>query len=316
MKKLLAQSAYAVPLLGAALFASAMLIGVIALRLAKKRTADVAGTTKRPTGTRASSWAVHPLAVAEAFVSIISGVLLWIGIWDLLDEYVVPEKWWAKAALVLVGGLALYSTRALHDEQQFAEPSAQELTPAVQRSRGPVRAESSEGLELGAVSTSQTAHSGGGWPWSAMLATSRDPTPPMTPKGRAAHDVYSDMELLTITSAVGPPPTPYVRRPSLRSQQTQLAGLYFNRPRFSCGKCSRALFAICAGLVLWVGLWDLIDYHLLQALFPFCEVRSLGCAGVKFCLFLLGALGLYCTRSLYGDEVAPEFAQVQFTRIR
>ena len=35
---------------------------------------------------------------------------------------------------------------------------------------------------------------------------------------------------------------------------------YFNAPPFSALKCGRAL-AIFVGLTLWVGVWDLVDYH-------------------------------------------------------
>ena len=38
------------------------------------------------------------------------------------------------------------------------------------------------------------------------------------------------------------------------------------------------------------------------------------CALVKLLLIVIGALGLFCTRSLYGDEVRS--APVQFQRIQ
>jgi hypothetical protein len=57
-------------------------------------------------------------------------------------------------------------------------------------------------------------------------------------------------------------------------------------------------------VTLQVGLWDLIDYFIIPAIFDVCSeenLPSLGCLGVKLSLVLVGAVGLYWTRSLYGD---------------
>ena len=35
----------------------------------------------------------EPVAVCEATVAILSGVLLWMGFWDFIDEYLVPKEW-------------------------------------------------------------------------------------------------------------------------------------------------------------------------------------------------------------------------------
>jgi len=85
---------------------------------------------------------------------------------------------------------------------------------------------------------------------------------------------------------------------------------------FSSQRCARALGAILAGLTLWVGLWDLVDVHLLPNVFETCQDEpTVGCALVKVGLAAIGGLGLYCTRSLYGDVGRPENSQVQFSRI-
>ena len=56
--------------------------------------------------------------------------------------------------------------------------------------------------------------------------------------------------------------------------------------------------------------------HLLPLLFEGCSVEpSLECALVKLALIAVGALGLYCTRSLYGEDGRPEYAHVNFSRI-
>ena len=56
-----------------------------------------------------------PLAVLEASVSIVSGVLIWMGIWDLLDLYIVPDTLWGKLLMVLFGMIgATTNSRATH----------------------------------------------------------------------------------------------------------------------------------------------------------------------------------------------------------
>lgn len=77
---------------------------------------------------------------------------------------------------------------------------------------------------------------------------------------------------------------------------------FLHPPPFSCSRCSRALLATFAGLTMWVGLWDLLDAHLLPTLFDACvHEPSVGCGAVKLSLIAIGAFGLYLTRSLYGD---------------
>jgi len=58
----------------------------------------------------------------------------------------------------------------------------------------------------------------------------------------------------------------------------------------------------------------LLDAHMLPELVVACgHEPSTECALVKLLLIVVGALGLYCTRSLYGDS-AP--GSVQFQRIQ
>jgi hypothetical protein len=79
---------------------------------------------------------------------------------------------------------------------------------------------------------------------------------------------------------------------------------YFDAPKFSLGRCSFALLSILSGLTLWVGTWDLLDEHMLPAIFNSCvKEPNPGCAAVKLGLIGIGALGMYWTRSLYGDRM-------------
>ena len=53
-----------------------------------------------------------------------------------------------------------------------------------------------------------------------------------------------------------------------------------------------------------VGIWDLVDEHILPAIFTSCvKEPSAGCAAVKLSLICVGALGMYWTRALYGDRM-------------
>jgi len=62
-----------------------------------------------------------------------------------------------------------------------------------------------------------------------------------------------------------------------------------------------------------VGIWDLIDEHVLPGIFTACvREPDAGCAEVKLSLIGVGALGMYVTRSLYG---ATQGQGAQFQRI-
>lgn len=102
---------------------------------------------------------------------------------------------------------------------------------------------------------------------------------------------------------------------------------HFNPPRLHCGKCASALCVITAGLVLWVGIWDLLDYHIIPVVtryLVFHNMSALGvcehapgdewvaglseiyshpyCAITKAILLVIGILGLYVTHALYGVQ--------------
>jgi len=94
---------------------------------------------------------------------------------------------------------------------------------------------------------------------------------------------------------------------------------YFDAPKFSLGRCSFALLSILSGLTLWVGTWDLLDEHMLPAMFSSCvKEPNPGCAAVKLGLIAIGALGMYWTRSLYGDrmEQPSQFQPLRPTQVR
>jgi len=202
--------------------------------------------------------------MSEAFVAILSGVLLWMGLWDLIEE-VIPPLWYLKALMIVVGGSGLLCMRRLY------EP--------------PVKP----------VLLTKTATQAG-----ATTSTSAEALP----------------EEGGVPAALEAPPK---RR------------RYFDAPRFDPKKCAHSLCALTLGLILWVGLWDVVDYHLIPAvtsqliqhngsLLGVCqhagdEVWAPGfqelanhpaCALTKLLLAVVGALGLFVTRALYGQGYANE----------
>ena len=60
----------------------------------------------------------EPVALCEALVAVTSGVLLWMGLWDLIEE-VVPAVWYAKMLMIIIGGSGLYLMRQLYHGQQL-----------------------------------------------------------------------------------------------------------------------------------------------------------------------------------------------------
>lgn len=243
----------------------------------------------------------EPLAVLEASVSIVSGVLIWMGIWDLMDVYIVPDTLSGKLLMVLFGMIGLLCTRTLYDK---------EMLQAIRMSNGL-----------------------GGRPDSASLLTAARSDVPSTEV--AADAAASSISSGSATSTAlgftsidlqpagggGAPPAAAAAEPAAGGKRGAVPGRwaerrYFRPPPLSCGRCTRALFAIFVGLTLWVGVWDLVDYHLLPALTHSCKAEqepNSGCGAIKVGLVALGALGLYCTRSLYGENMvhAAQFQRFQ-----
>ena len=64
--------------------------------------------------------------------------------------------------------------------------------------------------------------------------------------------------------------------------------------------------------MMWVGVWDVVDYHVLPTMTTACAApaganpspaelfRFPSCACVKLACFVLGVIGLWATRTLYG----------------
>lgn len=216
----------------------------------------------------------HPLAVSEALVSITAGVLLWMGVWDLLDEYLVPEEWWAKLFMLAAGGFALFSTRTLYDEKHVGE-----RVPRVAKNG----AYSSVAVN-GADDDESDRGSGGCFgfcrratsaPGSAIgVELQAPPTPPDVEDGPTVHH----SPWVHLRESTVPTEQPAGDRPRR----------YFDRPAFNCTKCGRSLFVIIAGLTMWAGLWDLVDEHLLPFVFDGCrDEPSAECALVKLGVILV-----------------------------
>ena len=51
---------------------------------------------------------------------------------------------------------------------------------------------------------------------------------------------------------------------------TRASRLFFDAPQPHARKCGRALLAVVGGLTFWVGVWDVLDYHLIPAISGEC----------------------------------------------
>lgn len=258
----------------------------------------------------------HPLAVSEALVSITAGVLLWMGVWDLLDAYLVPREWWAKLFMLLAGGFALFSTRTLYDETHVlaldsradkgrgSYVSVDGNAPSGKENGGAGELRPSTGL-CGCCFRPSTSGS------SAGIQLEMEPPDVEVEMEPAAPPSAEDLETGDESITLDAPTPPTMSRQSGDYESTEPAPApaqskprrYFNRPAFSPAKCGRALFAVFAGLTMWVGLWDLVDQHILPSVFVGCQSEPSGeCAVVK--------LGLIAVRARSVHLVPPQLLGV------
>ena len=219
-----------------------------------------------------------PCAMLEAVVAITSGVLIWIGLWDSI-EVLLPSSWHWRLLMIIVGLIGLFATRTLYDQE------ALHLVRRGQpRQRTGATLLPSNELMLGGCGTNEDEEA---------MSVPRSPVMPATPA------------------------TPSAKQENPRR--------FFNAPPPDARRCCRALFALGVGLMVWVGIWDLVDYNVLPALTnsscaaaeahpgPLQLSRSPGCMAVKFTLVVVGSLGLWATRTLYGSA---DVAEVQFQPYR
>ena len=279
----------------------------------------------------------EPLAVAEAFVSITSGVLIWMGFWDFIDTYVVPERWWAKLLMIVFGAIGLFCTRTLYDKEMLhairastglGERPDAGLLPLHTDSAAPTTPGGEAAAAAAPRCRSATAAASGSGGRTAPSADAAAELPPADDgAGTAAVAAACTAAAPAAAAGAGDAPAAAPAAASAAPAAASEGGAeparrgrtYFNAPPFSALKCGRALLAIFVGLTLWVGVWDLVDYHLLPAAVAACAAEAddggprLGCALVKLGLIALGALGLYCTRSLYGERSkgAAQFQRFQ-----
>jgi hypothetical protein len=152
-----------------------------------------------------------------------------------------------------------------------------------------------------------------------MATRSLYPVQPPSPHDEEGTSVVESPRLAAVESPTHPraelSPIPQPLSPSgRRPHRGRTSCGFLQPPTFNCAKCTRALVALFAGLTMWVGLWDLLDVHILPALVTECAHEpSPECAAVKLGLVAVGAFGLYLTRSLYGEDGSS--GPVQFQRL-
>ena len=287
------------PLLWPALLSGALLCGIVAsvacLKFRERLAVNVG---------------IDLAALAEAAIAICSGALLWIGFWDFIDSYLVPTAWWSKLCMLLVGALGALWTRSLYADQmppRHAISSAEGTSVCVEDGELDLPPARRDGPPPLVEAISPRPRSFGQSEDDFDVETAIHHTPGLTP----ARAVMQSARKGTRGAATG---RRGGRRIGAHDEETTCGRYCFlNPPRFSCSRCSRALLATFSGLTMWVGLWDLIESHMLPTLFTSCAHEpSTGCALVKLSLVGVGAFGLYLTRSLYGDHGV---GAVQFQRL-
>uniref|UniRef100_A0A7S3AU80 Uncharacterized protein n=1 Tax=Haptolina ericina TaxID=156174 RepID=A0A7S3AU80_9EUKA len=243
----------------------------------------------------------EPCVAFEAIVSITSGVLVWMGFWDALEMVIPPDAYW-RGIMIIIGMIGLFASRTMYDKSLIhalrqhgdcSERAHAKMLSGMEMASGVPSASSSSNASM---DRSNNASAGGMDGGVAGAGVSSD----------AAKEAVSGTHMSVDGSGSS---GALQKRP------------YFNPPRPDARRCGRAVFAILVGLTLWVGLWDLFDYHLIPFLFkredgsgissdicsdavespgPWQVVRSPACLGVKMMLMVIGVIGMWATRSLYG----------------
>lgn len=243
---------------------------------------------------------------------------VWMGLWDLIDNHLLRDTIGAKLALVLCSLVAVYFNRTLYDKKLL---DSRERERARRRSVAVNGAEGRAGVDEGAATT-QAPASKAGTSSPASVELSGGPTPDLSPdvieKHLPAQPTQHEAALYN-SPWKSPNVTRTVSKRMIRMVAAQHADeapamrrLYFDAPPFKLRSFLRASFALLAGLTLWIGAWDLIDYHIIRAVFECCRKPDWPCAFVKAGLVVVGLFGLYVTRSLYGEEAVknPHFQRM------
>ena len=234
---------------------------------------------------------VEAPAVAEAIIAVCSGALLWIGWWDFLDVYLVPNSWWSKLCMLFVGAIGAVATRSL-----YAVPSP----PSAHSAEGTSAAIDDDEEECIRASREQSALPGAFSPHSRAI-------------GARLGDEAAGRRAARTSASASTAGAVRSRLARARAAAARSRWCCLKPPKLSGMRCARALLATFSGLTMWVGLWDLLDVHVLPTLFTACKHEpTTGCAFVKLGLVAIGAIGLYLTRSLYGEE---GITVVQFQRL-
>lgn len=212
------------------------------------------------------------MAILESLVAIMSGITVWLGTWDLLDNHLLPDTVTSKLLLIIFSLLALYASRTLYDKELTVLREKERRRRMSVPSNTPHAAPHASDVHLEAPAGEQHAaldQTNGGADSAA--------TPPLDANSAPAR------------STLPVPPLPMRR-------------LYFDAPPFSAARFARASFALLASLTLWIGMWDMLDYHIIPGIFKVCVNDEWQCSFVKAGCVVIGLTGLYLTRTLYGTD--------------
>lgn len=247
-----------------------------------------------------------------------------MGAWDLIEEC-VPDYWWVKLFMIILGGGVLTYQGRL----SASEPAIQVTISYVVFLDFKTQAAAPSQVEnkLNTCCRIEAAAN----------------VPVLPPDGiatrvsidMAACSAAAPVQPLEAEAAVPKASASLGELPNLASKmETPKAKLlllakryHFNPPKLNAGKCTQALVTIAAGLIMWVGIWDLVDYHIIPVVTRYLVAGNMSALGVcehpsneawvagleeiyarPFCivtkalLLVFGILGLYVTHTLYGTQ--------------
>jgi hypothetical protein len=255
------------------------------------------------------------LAIFESLVAIFSGIIVWLGMWDLLDNHLLPDTFVSKLLVIIVSLVALYANRTLYDKTLLDLRDAERNRRAKLARQGIVvngaapDAPSGDPPGYGTPSSAgKHVHSSAPYTPAHAHANGNDATPPPLP----VKPLFQRTPTAPFIAVQSTSEAVVAAASNAGLHADTMRRLYFDAPPFSAVKFGRASFALLASLSLWIGMWDLLDYHIIPAMFDVCVDDGPKCAYVKGGCVVVGLAGLYWTRALYGSD---SYKNAHFSRM-
>ena len=259
--------------------------------------------------------------IIEKLCVLASSVILWIGVWDLV-ELLLPHGWqWRVLLVVLSLGGLVCAYRGAGKSIPDAQSSAQPATPSSKmdaegnhssgrppkgRRRGGKwvelmpSADDEAGDQVGRLPTEESAARAG-----AHADNPADVNGVRGPTRVAADPEITEHRGGDPEAQGGDPEKADDRGSDDRGSLELNARSSTARELTWCGRCQKAGL-LMLGVLFWIGMWDLLDDHALPTLTRACNraavspgprklIDSPACVAIKLAFAVVGALGLWCT---------------------